>query len=91
MTHSVASPGVGTATTGTIEDELLRICADTLHRTDLDPADDLFDRGLTSLAFIRILVQANKRFGVSLTGAELGGTASVQELAACVQAAQKGQ
>lgn len=46
---------------------------------------DLFDIGATSLAFVRIIAQVNQRFGLRLTGAELGGEATVARLAACVE------
>ncbi|MFJ1598299.1 amino acid adenylation domain-containing protein [Streptomyces sp. NPDC088261] len=46
---------------------------------------DLFDIGATSLAFVRIVAQVNQRFGLRLTGAELGGEATVARLALCVE------
>ncbi len=46
---------------------------------------DLFDIGATSLAFVRIVAQVNQRFGLRLTGAELGAEATVARLAACVE------
>jgi acyl carrier protein len=69
------------------ESEILRIATEVLHDTGIEPADDLFDRGVTSLAFLHILVTIRDRFGVSLTGAELGDEASVAQLARAVNAA----
>jgi amino acid adenylation domain-containing protein len=45
--------------------------------------DDLFDSGVTSLTFMRILTQINLRFQVAVTGAELD-EATVNRLALCV-------
>ncbi|MEV0388560.1 acyl carrier protein [Nonomuraea sp. NPDC050643] len=70
------------------EEELVRICEKVLQRDGIRPEDDLFDLGATSLTFIRILVEVNKRFDVGLTGAELGEDASIQRLGACVATAK---
>jgi acyl carrier protein len=73
--------------TSPTEMEILRIAREVLHDTGIEPTDDLFDRGVTSLAFLHLLVTIRDRFGVSLTGAELGDDASVAQLARAVDAA----
>jgi acyl carrier protein len=49
------------------------------------PSDrDLFDLGVTSLLFVRVIAEVNQRFGLSLNGSELGDTASVDNLVTAV-------
>jgi amino acid adenylation domain-containing protein len=56
------------------------------------PVDaDLFDLGATSLAFVRIVATVNERFGVALTGGELGDTASVTTLTGAINSALAGR
>jgi len=54
------------------EQQICEIVGEILQRPKLRVADDLVAAGLTSLALIRILLQVNRRFGVSLTAHELG-------------------
>lgn len=68
------------------EREIIRISEDVTNLTGIGPDDDLFDLGVTSLAFIRIMVTIRDRFGVPFTGAELGDDASIANLAAQVDA-----
>jgi len=70
-----------------IQAAVLEIAREVLElAAPLDPAADLFDLGATSLAFVRLVAEVNQRFGVSLTGAELGDAATLAALAACVRA-----
>jgi acyl carrier protein len=69
------------------ERELITVCEQVLGLDRLTVHDDLFDLGITSLAFIRLLVSMRDKFGVTLVGAELGDDASITNLAATVDAA----
>lgn len=80
-----ASP-IGRAAAEPIITEIVK---EVLRRDAIAPDADMFDLGATSLAFIRIIAQINERFGVSLTGSELGDVASIQRLAEVVEDAQK--
>ncbi|MFD4205311.1 amino acid adenylation domain-containing protein [Micromonospora tulbaghiae] len=62
------------------------IVEEILGRGGLRADEDLFDARVTSLAFVRIIAAINERFGLSLTGAELDGSATLETLAACVTA-----
>jgi hypothetical protein len=79
------APAGSAARTGP-EEAVGRIVADVLGRPVTALDDDLFDLGVTSLAFVRIITSVNQRFGLALTGAELD-RASIRALAACAGAA----
>lgn len=64
------------------EDAVLAIVRQVLDRPDLGPDDDVFDRGASSLAFVRILTQVNKDLGVAVDVAALGGVATASNIAA---------
>ncbi|MER7274098.1 amino acid adenylation domain-containing protein [Dactylosporangium sp. NPDC000244] len=55
-----------------------------LGRERVNPDSDLFDIGATSLAFIRIIAEVNRRFGTELNGSELG-VATLRRIATCVK------
>ncbi|MFJ7328183.1 MULTISPECIES: acyl carrier protein [Streptomyces] len=86
-TRSVAETTGGMTPT---EREIARISEEVLERQGLAAQDDLFDLGVTSLSFIRILVKIHERYDVALTGAELGDEATIRHLAAQVDAARDG-
>ncbi len=86
LTEPVGEPAAALAGT---ESGVLAICEEVLERTGLPLDVDVFDLGATSLAFIRILSHVNEQFGVSILGPELGDAATVQTIAACVDALLK--
>ncbi|MEO6089930.1 MAG: amino acid adenylation domain-containing protein [Umezawaea sp.] len=47
------------------------IVAEVLGRDGTGADDDLFETGMTSLAFVRLIAMVNEKFGLDLTGAEL--------------------
>ncbi|WP_019925405.1 acyl carrier protein [Nocardia sp. BMG111209] len=53
------------------------------ERDDVDPVVDMFDQGVTSLAFIRVVAQINENYGVTVDVEELD-EASVDTLTALV-------
>lgn len=57
-------------------DETLR----SVMGRDVDPAVDLFDQGLTSLAFIRIVAKANEKYAIEVDVTTLD-EASIEALA----------
>jgi acyl carrier protein len=84
MTEATAAVRTGPTRT---ERDLIALSEQALGREGLTAHDDLFDLGITSLAFIRLLVSVRTQFGVGLTGAELGDDATIANLAAVVDAA----
>ncbi|GAA2454932.1 amino acid adenylation domain-containing protein [Actinomadura vinacea] len=85
--HAAAElPGVPEVpvTAGNGVDAVAAVVADVLRREVKDRDLDLFDIGVTSLAFVRIIAAVNARFGTELTGSELQTVASISQLAACV-------
>jgi acyl carrier protein len=54
-----------------------------LERETVEPEVDLFDQGVTSLAFLRIVAQVNEKYDISLDVAELE-EASIDSLSALV-------
>ncbi|MDH6521868.1 acyl carrier protein [Streptomyces sp. SAI-135] len=61
------------------------VVTQVLEHNGLDPDVDLFDQGVTSLAFIRIVAQLNEQYDVKLDVAELE-EASITSLSALVGA-----
>ncbi|MBP2336631.1 amino acid adenylation domain-containing protein [Saccharothrix coeruleofusca] len=61
------------------------IVAEITGRPSIGPDDDLFEHGVTSLAFARIIAAVNDRFRAGLTGAELEEP-TITCLAGCVAA-----
>ncbi|MFF9062930.1 amino acid adenylation domain-containing protein [Streptomyces sp. NPDC014882] len=61
------------------------IVTEVLARPGIGLDDDLFEHGATSLAFMRVIASVNRRWKLSLTGAELDA-ATVRQLSACVDA-----
>jgi amino acid adenylation domain-containing protein len=90
-----AGPGAptGDGTTGApteVERTISAIAEDVLQcAVPLDA--DLFDHGVTSLAFVRIVTQVNARLGLSLTGAELGESATLAALSKYAAIALEGR
>jgi acyl carrier protein len=54
-----------------IVDAILGTARELLARPALAPDDDFFDHGATSLSFVRILAEINRRYGVVILPAEL--------------------
>jgi acyl carrier protein len=54
-----------------IPNTVLGVAREILARPALGPDDDLFDHGATSLSFVRILAEMNRRYGVVIAPAEL--------------------
>jgi acyl-CoA synthetase (AMP-forming)/AMP-acid ligase II/acyl carrier protein len=69
---------------GDVLAEVGELVGTVLGRSSVDPDIDLFDLGATSLAFIRIIAEVNRRFGTELNGSELG-VATLRRIAACVK------
>jgi len=58
--------------------------ARAILESDLSLEADLFDQGATSLSVARLILDVNATFGLSLTGAELEGNASIVNIGAVV-------
>ncbi|MFJ1561520.1 acyl carrier protein [Streptomyces mirabilis] len=84
MTVSSEVPATG------VRESVKEAVAQVLEREGVDPAVDLFDQGVTSLAFIRIVAQLNEKYGVKLDVTELED-ASIDSLAALVDAETGGK
>lgn len=67
-----------------LEAQIGDIVAKTLPRARFEPEDDLFDLGLTSLAFVRVIAELNARYGTNLNGSELGDIASVRSMTGAI-------
>ena len=67
---------------------VLEIVRTMLDRDNIEPSVDVFDQGATSLAFIRIVVQLNERYDITLDVADLEEV-SVNSLSALVEAQTK--
>ncbi len=78
---AAAAPEAVSGTAAQVQELVLEV----LQRPAIDPAVDFFDAGATSLAFIRIVAAVNKRFGLTLTGAE-PEAATIHCIARCVDA-----
>jgi acyl carrier protein len=61
------------------------VVTQVLEHDGVDPGIDLFDQGVTSLAFIRIVAQLNEKYDVKLDVAELE-EASINSLSELVGA-----
>lgn len=84
MNDKVAwAPANGAVVTDT-EEKVLAIVEDVLRRRDIGLDGDLFDHGATSLSFVRVLGHIHQRLNVLVKPADLGGSATVRGLAACV-------
>ncbi len=68
-------------------EEISAIVESVLRRDQVYPDVDLFDQGATSLAYIRIITEINRRYGLSLDGSEVDGVATIERLAQIVVAA----
>ncbi|MFE1823563.1 acyl carrier protein [Streptomyces anulatus] len=75
-----APPDVSTTGIHRSVAEIVRVVTE---RETIDPAADLFDQGVTSLAFIRIVAQLNAMHDITLDVSVLED-ASVDELSALV-------
>ena len=78
MTHGVAHP---TTEAGRRVDTVLEIIGTVLGRRDLGPDDDVMDRGGTSLALVRILVEAGRALGADVNPRELAGIVTARSIA----------
>ena len=68
-----------------MREDVTGIVDEVLQGREIRPDVDLFDQGVTSLAFVRIIASVNERFGTSLTGSELVDGATVDNLVAVVE------
>ncbi len=74
-----------------IEAQIGEIVTRILEQPRVQVRDDLGALGLTSLALVRILLQLNRQFGVSLTGSEMGEPISIAALASQVSQDLRGK
>ncbi|MFI6934707.1 acyl carrier protein [Streptomyces sp. NPDC050287] len=72
-----------------IHRSISKVVRKVLEREDIDPAVDLFDQGATSMAFIRIVAQANEMYDITIDAAALE-EASIDSLAKQVRAQTNG-
>lgn len=68
-----------------IRQSVSEIVRNVTERNDLEPGVDLFDQGVTSLAFIRIVAHINETYNIDVDVAELD-EAHVDSLSALVEA-----
>jgi len=68
-----------------MREDVTGIVDEVLQGREIRPDVDLFDQGVTSLAFVRIIASVNERFGTSLTGSELVDGATVDNLVTVVE------
>lgn len=61
---------------------MLRIVHEVLGRPDIGMDDDLFDKGATSLSFVRVLAQIKQELRAAVDVTALGGVATPANLAA---------
>ncbi|MEU0113976.1 amino acid adenylation domain-containing protein [Streptomyces bobili] len=80
-----AGPAGGGAELTPTQQQVDAIVTEVLARPGIGLDDDLFEHGATSLAFMRVIASVNRRWKLSLTGAELDA-ATVRHLSACVDA-----
>lgn len=67
-----------------LEPKVVAAAVAALPQTDIGLEEDLFDLGLTSLGFVRIMSELNAEFGTSLNGSELADIASVRTIAEAI-------
>ncbi|MEU2834229.1 acyl carrier protein [Streptomyces lavendulae] len=79
MTFSPGLPEAG------IRQSVEAAVTQVLDRDGVDPEVDLFDQGVTSLAFVRIVAQLNEKYDIKLVVAELE-EASITSLSTLVGA-----
>src|ERR1700694_4944930 len=73
------------------ERTIARIWKEVLDRHDDVGGDaDFFDLGGTSLDLIRVFIQVNQTFGLTLDGSVLGDEATIARIAECVDARRHG-
>lgn len=65
-----------------VQETIIDIVRTHLDR-EVDPSIDVFDQGVTSLSFLRIVTQINEKYGITLDVAELD-EASVDTLSGAV-------
>ncbi|HEX3786907.1 MAG TPA: acyl carrier protein [Pseudonocardiaceae bacterium] len=68
-----------------VRQSIIGIVQAVLDREVIDPAVDLFDQGVPSLVFLRILARINEKYDIAVDVATLE-EASIDELSALVQA-----
>ena len=69
-------------------EEITQIVESVLKRENVDPSKDLFEQGVTSLAYVRIITQINQQYQLSLNGSEVDGIATIERLAKVVEDAR---
>lgn len=77
----------GSAVLQDTDTEILDLVRQVLGRHDIGLDDDVFDRGATSLSFVRILAQIRQRYGVTISPPSLPA-ATARHLAGSVVAGQ---
>jgi len=74
------SKGNGDRPLNILEEELKQMVTDIIHNDDFDVTTILGYAGLTSIMAIKLAVQVNKRFGVTLNAKALVKTGTVQSI-----------
>lgn len=87
MSVSAKATETREAPAGTTQQTITAIWEDVLQQKGIGPNDDFFDLGGTSLDLIRVFGQVNERYDVTLDGSVLDDEATIQRLAAAVDAA----
>jgi acyl carrier protein len=82
MTSTNITDITGTQVPGVLQ-SVSEITLAVLERDTVEPEVDLFDQGVTSLAFLRIIAQLNEKYDITLDVAELE-EASIDSLSALV-------
>jgi acyl carrier protein len=82
MTSTNITGITGTQVPGILQ-SVSEIILAVLERDTVEPEVDLFDQGVTSLAFLRIIAQLNEKYDITLDVAELE-EASIDSLSALV-------
>jgi acyl carrier protein len=57
--------------------------------SDLQPDEDFYDAGLTSLASLNLLLELEERFGVSIADAQFIACRTVNDLSAMIEGLQQ--
>ena len=90
LAHHLSDPGTSpappTAGSSLANTTVARVAdlAQAILQHNISPELDLFDQGATSLSLVRLLLDVNLAFGLTLTGAELDGDSSVVNISAIV-------
>jgi amino acid adenylation domain-containing protein len=79
-----APPDKSLKSASSTEDIITELVSEIVSDGCIGADEDLFDHGITSVAFMRILIEINLRFDVQVTGAELD-EATIGKLVSCVE------